>query len=271
MRRPNMPLPNRQLLNKLVPNEHLFTTRIARLLSISPRSISTLSIGAVTVGALAIGMISANIAFEAHAQASSVAQTKPVFGSDWILRALARPAPMRTDFVEVRDSPMLKSPLRLSGEYRRPDERTLVRDVRAPYREITTIVSSTAGAGQASIARDGKPARTFSLSRAPELASLQNSFGALLAGDRVGLERAYRLTASGTTQRWTLALAPKDAALAARLRQIVLYGQGAELRCIETQPSKGPLQRTLLASAALAVKPASDAKALETLCRVGTK
>ncbi len=180
---------------------------------------------------------------------------------------------MRTDFVEVRDSPMLKSPLRLSGEYRRPDERTLVRDVRAPYRETTTIVSSSsaAGAGQASIVRDGKAARTFSLSRAPELASLQNSFGAMLAGDRMGLERTYRLTATGTAQRWTLALAPKDAALAARVRQIVLYGQGAELRCIETQPSKGPLQRTLLASAALAAKPASDAKALETLCRVGAK
>lgn len=188
---------------------------------------------------------------------------------------------MRTDFVEVRDSPLLKAPLRLSGEYRRPDERTLVREVRAPYRETTTIVSptlvastsapSTAGAGEATISRPGKTPRTFSLARAPELASLQTSFGALLAGDRSGLERSYRLTASGTTQRWTLALAPKDAALAARVRQIVLHGQGAELRCIETQPNKGPLQRTLLASAALAVKADSDAKALETLCRTGLK
>ncbi len=192
---------------------------------------------------------------------------------------------MRTDFVEVRDSPLLKTPLRLSGEYRRPDERTLVREVRAPYRETTTIVSSkapstsvpstaassTSGAGEATIVRAGKTPRTFSLSRAPELASLQTSFGALLAGDRSGLERTYRLTATGTTQRWTLALAPKDAALAARVRQIVLHGQGAELRCIETQPTKGPLQRTLLASAALAVKADSDAKALETLCRVGLK
>ncbi len=188
---------------------------------------------------------------------------------------------MRTDFVEVRDSPLLKAPLRLSGEYRRPDERTLVREVRAPYRETTTIVSpasvtstaapATAGAGEATISRPGKTPRTFSLARAPELASLQTSFGALLAGDRSGLERSYRLTASGTTQRWTLALAPKDAALAARVRQIVLHGQGAELRCIETQPNKGPLQRTLLASAALAVKADSDAKALETLCRTGLK
>ena len=244
-------------------------------------------------------LIAGSIAADARAQATSAAKatnaataaTATTFGSEWILRALARPAPMRTDFVEVRDSPMLKAPLRLSGEYRRPDERTLVREVRAPYRETTTIVSpravasaaapltaapstaapSTAGAGEATISRPGKTPRRFSLARAPELASLQTSFGALLAGDRSGLQRSYRLTATGTTQRWTLALAPKDAALAARVRQIVLHGQGAELRCIETQPSKGPLQRTLLASAALAVKADSDAKALETLCRVGLK
>ena len=226
------------------------------------------------VAALSLLASAASIAPEARAQAkppTNASSNAQPFGSEWILRALARPAPMRTDFVEVRASAMLKEPLRLSGEYRRPDERTLVREVRAPYRETTTIVSSNSGAGQATIARDGKSPRTFSLARVPELASLQSSFGALLAGDRAGLERAYRLAPAGTAQRWTLTLTPKDAALAARVRSIALYGQGAELRCIETQPSKGPLQRTLLASAALAAKPQSDAKTLETLCRAGAK
>ncbi len=186
--------------------------------------------------------------------------------SGWILNALARPAPMRTEFVEVRESPLLKQPLRMSGEYRRPREDTLVREVRAPYAETTTL-----RAGEASIARNGKPSRTFSLSRAPELASLQSSFGALLAGDRAQIERAYRIGAQGDRARWTLTLAPKDNALAARIRDIVLYGQGAELRCIETRPVKGQLQRTLLASAALAVKANSDADALQALCRNGVK
>jgi hypothetical protein len=191
--------------------------------------------------------------------------------SAWILKALARPAPMRTDFVEVRESPLLKAPLRLSGEYRRPREDTLVREVRSPYRETTTIVSSASGTSEASIVRPGKPARTFSLSRAPELASLQSSFGALLAGDRVLLERVYRVTAQGDRARWTLILAPKDKALAARVRDIVLYGQGAELRCIETRPLKGEIQRTLLASAALAVRADTDARGFERLCRNGVK
>lgn len=186
--------------------------------------------------------------------------------ADWILTVLARPAPVRTDFVELRGSPLLKAPLRLSGEYRRPDADTLVREVRSPYRETTTL-----RAGEATIARAGKSPRTFSLSRVPELAGLQSSFGALLAGDRAGIERSYAVTAAGTRERWTLTLAPKDKALAARVRDIVLYGQGAELRCIETRPAKGDLQRTLLASAALAAKPDSDAKALEALCRTGAR
>lgn len=198
--------------------------------------------------------------------AVSTASAAQGVAADWILSALARPAPVRTDFVELRGSPLLKAPLRLSGEYRRPDADTLVREVRSPYRETTTL-----RAGEATIARDGKSPRTFSLSRVPELAGLQSSFGALLAGDRVGIERSYVVTAAGSRERWTLTLAPKDKALATRVRDIVLYGQGAELRCIETRPAKGDLQRTLLASAALAAKPGSDAKTLEALCRTGVR
>ena len=205
-------------------------------------------------------------AFAPRLAATAAPASAQIADADWILKALARPAPMRTDFVEVRVSPLLKDPLRLVGEYRRPVSDTLVREVRAPYAETTTL-----RAGEATIARAGKTPRRFSLSRAPELASLQSSFGALLAGDRPQIERVYTLKAQGPRERWTLTLAPKDKALAARVRDITLYGQGAELRCIETRPVKGDLQRTLLASAALAVKPATDARAMEGLCRSGVK
>ena len=107
-----------------------------------------------------------------------------------------------------------------------------MREVRAPYAETTTIRSGTV-----SIARAGKSPRTFSLSRVPELAGLQASFGALLSGDRKLLEQHYRLASSGSRQHWTLTLTPTDASFAAKVRDITLYGRGAELRCIETTPS----------------------------------
>ena len=187
----------------------------------------------------------------------------------WILQKLARPAPMRTAFVELRGSAMLKAPLRIEGEYQRPDQDTLVRVVRSPYGETTTLRN-----GEATIARAGKTSRKFSLSRVPELAGLQASFGALLSGDRTLLEKHYRLTPRGTRQQWTLVLAPLDAQMKSSVRDITLYGRGAELRCIETRPLKGDLQRTLLAGAANdAAKGGSgrtsSADALTALCRAG--
>lgn len=182
--------------------------------------------------------------------------------ADWILEKIARPAPSRTGFVELRGSKLLKQPLRIAGEYRHPDANTLVREVRAPYTETTTI-----RAGEAVIERAGKSPRRVSLSRVPELAGIQASFGAMLAGDGERLRRHYTIDADGSRQDWRMTLAPKDAMLAERIRNIVLHGRGAELRCIETVPAgAGDVQRTLLAGAARDAATVDDAAALAALC-----
>ncbi|MBW8809808.1 MAG: fatty acyl CoA synthetase [Lysobacter sp.] len=175
-----------------------------------------------------------------------------------MLPRLAQPIPARTDFVEVRGSALLKAPLRVSGEYRRPDASTLVREVRAPYAETTTIrTGAQPGQGEVSIARAGKPAN-----------ALQASFGALLGGDRAALEQHYRLSAQGTRRQWTITMTPKDPKVAARIREIVLLGRDDELRCIETLPARGnEQQRTLLSSAARAAAGIDDASQLAALCR----
>ena len=182
----------------------------------------------------------------------------------WILSKLARPAPMQTNFVETRSSKLLKSPLRIYGQYARPDDTTLVRAVRAPYEETTTIRGT-----QATITRAGHGARTFSLTRVPELASMKSSFGALLSGDQSRLQQDFALSTTGTREHWRMVMTPKSAVVAKQLKAITLYGRGAELRCIETQPANAaqPLQRTLLASAATAVNASTPDSALETLCR----
>jgi hypothetical protein len=186
--------------------------------------------------------------------------------SDWILSKLVQPVPARTSFVELRGSKLLKKPLRLQGEYLRPDADTLVRQVAVPYVETTTI-----RAGEVEIARAGRTPRRFSLSRVPELASLQASFGALLSGDRRLLEQHYRLDTQGTRQRWIMTLTPKDASMLQKVQTVTLYGRGAELRCIETQPVGSDAQRTLLAGAARAAEGVTGAGALATLCYGGAK
>ena len=54
--------------------------------------------------------------------------------------------------------------------------------------------------------------------------------------------------------------------MAARVRELALHGRGAELRCIETHPVKGDVQRTLLAGAARDAAGVRDAAALAALC-----
>lgn len=173
---------------------------------------------------------------------------------------------MRTNFVEVRSSRLLKNPLRLHGEYRRPDDKTMIRDVRSPYSETTTIRGD-----QATIARAGKSPRTFSMARAPQLAGMQASFGALLSGDERAIARDFNLTTTGTRAQWRMQMVPKQAALKQHVRDITLYGRGSELRCIETRAVRGEeVQRTLLASAARSVGTATPAQNLVSLCQQGS-
>ena len=149
----------------------------------------------------------------------------------------------------------------MGGEYRRPAAGVLVRVVTAPYPETTTLRD-----GGIEIERNGK-VRRFALARAPELAGLQAGFGALLSGDRDELERHFSVDVEGTRRDWAMTLAPRDGALAESLRAIVLRGHGSEVRCIETQPVDGDLQRTLLAGTAVAAADVADAGALAALCR----
>ncbi len=200
----------------------------------------------------------------AGAETPVAAGTAPV-DATWILGRLARPAPASTGFLELRGSATLKAPLRVEGEYRRPDEATFVRHVRSPYLETTTIAD-----GRATILRERRAPRSFALSRAPELQDLQASFGALLGGDHASLQRQYRLQAKGTRQRWTLEMVPREAGLAERVRSITLHGRDGELRCIETRPAgTAPVQRTLLAGAALAAATVEEEPALIALCHDG--
>jgi hypothetical protein len=181
-----------------------------------------------------------------------------------LVARLAQPVPSQTPFVEVRHSPMLKQPLRVSGQYRRPDAATLVRQVQHPYSETSTIAD-----GKVRVQREGRADRVFALGRAPELASLQNSFAALLGGDLTTLQRDFQLRSSGTGTQWQLHLQPRASELAARLQQLVLHGSGDELRCIETRPVRGQVQRTLVggtAQAALA-EAVEDGQALQALCQ----
>lgn len=151
---------------------------------------------------------------------------------------------------------MLDKPLLLSGKLEHGADGTLVKRVEKPYRETTTIT-----AGNVTIERAGRKARKFSLSRAPELAGLLDSFGAVLAGDAARLARNYDVAATGDDARWTLALTPKDRALARKVARIVIDGANDSPRCFRVEEGDGDASTLLidaLATGTLPEKPTRE-------------
>jgi hypothetical protein len=180
-----------------------------------------------------------------------------------LVAALKHDAPARTRYTEVRFSGLLDRPLILHGEleYRGPGE--LGKRVDAPYQEQTTIAG-----GSASVKRGDRPARTFSLSQAPELEGFLRGFSALLGGDATALQRDFTLAASGGSAHWQLQLKPRDERLARRIAAIEVDGAGAAPRCFRTHEADGDLGVLLvdaLADTKLTTRP-SPAQ-LDALCR----
>jgi len=104
-----------------------------------------------------------------------------------LIAQLRLPVPADTDYAEIRFVHVLRKPLQLHGQLHYGGPGVLGKRVDAPYRETTNIAN-----GEVEVQRDGKPARHFSLERAPELEALLGSFSALLGGDADVISDIYR-------------------------------------------------------------------------------
>lgn len=150
------------------------------------------------------------------------------------IEGLKRPLPATTRYTEVRFVQMLDAPLTLRGELTYASANELGKRVVSPYEETTTIAN-----GQVAIVRPGKPAKRFSLKRAPALAGFLESFSATLDGDAQRLERSYVLTSDGDEAHWQLQLVPRDAALAKHVARVVISGQATTPLCFEVEEAGG--------------------------------
>ncbi len=184
-----------------------------------------------------------------------------------LITSLARSPPDRIEFVEVRFSPLLSTPLTATGtlEYLAPGE--LARNVEAPFRERTTIA-----AGKVKIQREGQRDRTFSLDRAPELRGLLTSFAALLAGDVAALEQQFMISLESAPLNgngWRLVLSPRDKNLAKRLGAVVVTGSETTPHCIIMSADHRAGSVTLLGEHAIDAHDASSLAVLENSCLTG--
>jgi hypothetical protein len=188
--------------------------------------------------------------------------TAPSRGLEELERRLTRTPPVSTDFVEYRFSHLLKKPLRSSGTLEYRADGVMVRNVVAPTREVTEVDGE-----QVRIRRAGKPARTLSLQRAPQLRVLLGSFRALLEGRLTPLQQDFAVTLDEREADWTLTLEPRDPGLARHLAHIDVHGSGDRPACVEALEPDGDGALTLF-TAAPAGNTLPTRAELERQCRV---
>lgn len=153
---------------------------------------------------------------------------------DELMRRLAAIPARRASFSEEKSVAALTVPLISHGVlvYRRPN---YLEKITTDPRPETLIVNGD----QLSLATMGQKPRVFSLESQPVAAALVDSVRAALAGDVPGLQRFYRITASGGLTSWTLLLTPIAPSLARVLRNVTLTGAGTDIRGIRISEANG--------------------------------
>ena len=158
---------------------------------------------------------------------------------------------------------VLDRPLVVSGELSWLGGDRLQRRVDRPQQETATIAD-----GEVTQQRAGKSPRHFSLTRAPQLQVLLDSFVALLSGDAGRLQQAFVIHQSGDAAgSWTLTLTPRDAKVAKTIATIIIDGYAKESRCMHMQEADGDLAVDLLGPLAAKMPAEPTREALQALCQ----
>jgi outer membrane lipoprotein-sorting protein len=129
-----------------------------------------------------------------------------------LMQTLAQVKAGQATFTETRTVAMLERTLQSSGRlsFEAPD--TFVRETLKPRRERVAVAGNTV---TMSI---GSRSRSVPLDSVPEAAVIMEAIRGTLTGNRDAIERNFDATVTGSAQRWTLELKPREP----RLRELVI-------------------------------------------------
>ncbi len=150
-----------------------------------------------------------------------------------LMETLAQNKSGRATFVETKKIAMLDKPIESSGEllYTAPD--------RLEKRTLRPKPESMLVHGDELLIERGRQKHYLPLQAYPELAAFIDSIRGTLAGDRKALERNYRLSLSGSAERWTLQLLPLDEKMLAVIQRIRIDGARDQVNRIEITQADG--------------------------------
>jgi hypothetical protein len=141
-------------------------------------------------------------------------------------------------FVQERHLKGFAQPLRTEGRFDLVPERGLIWRTETPFATVTVI--SAAGILQLV---EGKETSRIDAARAPFLARLYDLLGGTLGGDWRVLERDFSVSRSGTDERWSVTLLPRNTAEAvAQIGQMTATG-GRFVETVEIRRPNGDRER----------------------------
>jgi outer membrane lipoprotein-sorting protein len=93
--------------------------------------------------------------------------------------------------------------------------------------------------GERLTVRRGNRVYRLDLSAYPQIAPFVDSIRDTLAGNEQALERAFKVTFTGTLEQWTLELVPLDEKVAGKVRRVRISGARDQIRSVEIEQTDG--------------------------------
>ena len=127
-------------------------------------------------------------------------------------------------FVEKREVSVLDRTVMTSGRlsFEAPD--TFVRENLKPQRERVAVVGNMLTMSR------GDRSRSVALDSLPEASVIIEAIRGTLTGNRDALQKLFETSVSGTAERWSLELVPRDARLRAQVATVRVSGRQTEVR-----------------------------------------
>jgi outer membrane lipoprotein-sorting protein len=149
-------------------------------------------------------------------------------------------------FVEQRRVEMLDRTLESSGRlsFRAPD--TFVRETLKPRHEKLAV------SGNSVTMSLGERSRTMALDASPEASVIVEALRGTLTGNRETLERLFETRVSGSAERWSLELVPRDLRLRGQVASVRVSGREGVAREVQVVLADGDRSTMTIEPAAAA-------------------
>ena len=165
---------------------------------------------------------------------ASTAYAAPSFDLPTLMQAMGKHKERTATFVETKVISTLKQPQVSKGEVRYVAPNTFEKHTYQPWTESFRVQGNK-------LELTDRQGRNWyaDLNKRPHAAAFVNGVVGLLSGNKDALERNYKYTLTGSLNKWTLTLVPKDAKMLEIITKVVASGDSENMRTLRYEQADG--------------------------------